>query len=403
MHNPRLDLLTDYPFQRLAALLEGLEPGQPTPGAAALMMSIGEPQHPVPALVAEVLATQGSGWGKYPPIAGTPEFKAALSGWLSRRYGLPAGMVPPEAILPASGTREALYMIAQAVVPPQKAGAAPLVLMPNPFYQVYLGGVIMQGAEPLLIDAGPENGFLPDYAALAPEVLERAAMVIVCSPANPQGAVVELEQWKTLVQLARQYDFVLVADECYSEIYAKTPPAGVLEACHALGGSLDHVLVFNSLSKRSSVPGLRSGFVAGDPKVIQRFQRLRAYAAAGMPFPLQAVSAALWNDEAHVVENRQRYQDKLKDAAEIFGSRFGYQTPAGGFFLWLNVGNGEDATRRLWAEGGIKVLPGRYLARDRVDPETGAVSNVGADYIRVALVQDRATTRQGLERIVSVL
>lgn len=398
MHNPRLDLLTDYPFQRLAALLEGLEPG-----AAPLMMSIGEPQHPVPALVGEVLATSGAGWGKYPPIAGAPELKGAIAGWAERRYGLPQGMLPPEAILPASGTREALYMIAQTVVPERKAGATPLVLMPNPFYQVYLGGVLMQGAEPLLVDAGPDTGFLPDIEALPPETLARAAMVIVCSPANPQGAVVSLERWTALVRLARQHDFVLVADECYSEIYAETPPAGVLEACHALGGSLDNVLVFNSLSKRSSVPGMRSGFVAGDPAIIQRFQRLRAYAAAGMPLPLQMVSAALWSDEAHAVANRRLYQEKISDASAIFGDRFGYHPPAGGFFLWLNVGDGEAATRRLWAEAGVKVLPGRYLARDRVDPVSGAVSNVGAPYIRVALVQNRETTQQALQRMVSVL
>jgi aspartate/methionine/tyrosine aminotransferase len=404
MHNPRLDHLTDYPFVRLAALLDGITPGQAFPGCEPLMMSIGEPQHPVPDLVAQGLAKQGPLWGKYPPIAGAPAWKEAVAAWMGRRYGLPKGMVPPEAILPVSGTREALYMIAQVALPETIAGQPPLVLMPNPFYQVYLGGVIMQGGEAVLVDAGPDSGFLPDFVNQPPEVLDRAAMVIACSPGNPQGSVMTLDGWKELITLARKHDFLLVADECYSELYLDQPPAVVLEACHALGGSLDHVLVFNSLSKRSSVPGFRSGFVAGDPAVIARFQRLRAYAAAAMPLPLQMVSADLWSDETHVEENRRRYQEKVTDAVEILGRRLPVTAPPGGFFLWINVGDGEAVTRLLWEQAGVKVLPGRYLARDTRDRQTGAVvGNVGAPYIRVALVHDRETTRAALERCVSVL
>lgn len=403
MHNPRLDQLTDYPFLRLGALLDGIDPTANGKNIDPLLMSIGEPKHPVPDLVARGLAENVALWGRYPPIAGAPDWKQAVASWMERRYALPQGMVPTDAILPASGTREALYMIGQVVLPQPVNGQAPLVLMPNPFYQVYLGGVIMEGAEPLLVDAGPQSGFLPDYASLPADVLDRACMVIVCSPANPQGAVVSLAQWKVLVTLARKHDFVLVADECYSEIYGHTAPAGVLEACRDLGGGLDHVLVFNSLSKRSSVPGMRSGFIAGDPELMERFRRLRAYGAAGMPLPLQMISAALWSDEAHVVENRRLYQEKIADATEILKGRFDYQEPAGGFFLWLNVGDGEAATRHLWAEAGVKVLPGLYLARDSVADDGSVIGNVGASYIRVALVQDRETTRQGLERIVAAL
>jgi len=387
MLNRRLDQLSEYPFQRLAALLDGIEPGQPP-----IVMSIGEPQHAVPDLVGTTLAAHGAGWGKYPPIAGTPELRGTVAEWLTRRYALPAGMVTPETmILPASGTREALYMITQVIVD-EGATPPPLALMPNPFYQVYLGGALMAGAEPLLVDASAASGFLPDYAALPPEVLDRAAVVTLCSPANPQGAVASLETWKTLITLARRHDFVVLADECYSEIYADTPPPGALEACAALGGSVDNVLVFNSLSKRSSVPGLRSGFVAGDPVLIDRFRRLRAYAAAGMPFPVQAVSAALWSDEAHAAENRRLYQDKVADAARILG----IEAPPGGFFLWLPVPDGEAFTRRLWAEEGVKVLPGAYLARTAADG-----TNIGAGTVRVALVHDRATTARALARIAA--
>jgi aspartate/methionine/tyrosine aminotransferase len=287
-------------------------------------------------------------------------------------------------------------MITQVIVD-EAARPAPLALMPNPFYQVYLGGALMAGAEPVLVDAPASTGFLPDYAALPPEVLDRAAVVTLCSPANPQGAVASLEMWKTLITLARRHDFVVLADECYSEIYADTPPPGALEACAALGGSVDNVLVFNSLSKRSSVPGLRSGFVAGDPALIDRFRRLRAYAAAGMPFPLQAVSAALWSDEAHAAENRRLYQDKVADAARILG----INAPPGGFFLWLPVPDGEAFTRRLWAEDGIKVLPGAYLARPTFPNGAPDGTNVGAGYARIALVHDRDTTARALERIAA--
>ncbi|MCA1941378.1 MAG: aminotransferase class I/II-fold pyridoxal phosphate-dependent enzyme [Caenispirillum bisanense] len=394
--NQRLDLLTDYPFQRLAALLEDVTP----PADGGLVMSIGEPQHAAPALLAETVAKTG-GWNRYPPVAGTPELRGSIAAWATRRYGLPEGMVDPgRNVLPVGGTREALYMIGQVAVPTVPGQCTPLVLMPNPFYQVYLAAAVMNGAEPVMLPAEEATGFLPDVTALSADVLDRAAMVFFCSPANPQGAVAPLETWKELVRLARAHDFLLVADECYSEIWCESPPPGVLEACRDLGGSLDNVVVFNSLSKRSSAAGMRSGAVIGDAAVIARFSRLRSYAAAATPVPLMAAAAALWDDEAHVAEGRAKYQAKMDAADRILGPVLGRDrvAPEGGFFLWLDVGDGEAVTRRLWAEAGIKVLPGRYLTRDEPDG-----SNAGARYIRIALVHEPAVVEDALTRIARIL
>ena len=401
MHNPRLDLLTDYPFQRLAGLLAGLDPGR----EPACNLSIGEPQHGVPALVAPLLARDPSGWGRYPPTAGTPEWRAAASQWLNRRYDLPVGMIDADTgVVPVSGTREALYLAGQVLIPGGQEGqnARPLALMPNPFYQVYFGSAIMNGGEAVLMNTDASTGFLPDLAALSPETLDRAALMTICSPANPQGAVATLDYWIAAITLARQHDFVLIADECYSEIWRTRPAVGVLEACRALGCSLDHVLVFNSLSKRSSVPGLRSGLVTGDRAVLARFLRLRAYAAAGMPLPVAHVSAALWSDEAHVDDSRALYQAKMAMADRALGPLVpGFRAPEGGFFLWLPVpdgfADGEDLTRRLWIAAGIKVLPGAYLTQ----PDANG-HNPGDGFVRLALVHDLATTERALGAIADV-
>lgn len=395
--NRRLDSLSDYPFQRLAALLEDL----PVPADGGIAMSIGEPQHAAPALLTEEAARHAALWTKYPPVAGTPDFRAAVAAWATRRYALPEGMVEADRhILPVAGTREGLYMIGQAAIPQEPGQRPPLVIMPNPFYQPYLAGAVMAGAEPLMLTADASTGFLPDVTALPGDVLDRAAMLIFCSPANPQGAVATLEQWIALVERARAHDVLLVADECYSEIWTHSPPPGALEACKALGGSLDNVVVFNSLSKRSSVPGLRSGFVLGDAEVIRRFSRLRSYSAAGTALPLLAAATALWRDEAHVDENRALYQAKMALADRILGPVLGRDriSPDGGFFLWLDVGDGEAMTRRLWAEAGIKALPGRYLTQDDADG-----SNAGAPFIRIALVHDLETTERALRKIADVL
>jgi len=397
MYNTRLDGLTEYPFQRLNALLAGIEPG-----GAPLVMSIGEPQHSPPDLFAKTLAQAPTAdWGKYPPTPGTPDYRASVAAWAATRYGLPAGFFDPERhILPVAGSREGLFMAAQLCVPPQKKARQPSVLMPNPFYQVYFGAAVMSGAEPIFVPATKATGFLPDYAAVAPADLARAAMAYLCTPANPQGTVASLDLLKDVISLARKHDFVLVSDECYSEIYDTTAPAGALQACAALGEGLKNVLVFNSLSKRSSVPGLRAGFVAGDAELIAKFQKLRAHGGAVQPIPVLTAAAALWRDEHHVQENRRLYRAKIDDAEQTFGRDFGFYRPAGGFFLWLDVGDGEAATKKLWREAGVKVLPGGYLARAADNDSRG---NPGSAYIRVALVHDRQRTADALMRMKHTL
>ncbi len=397
MHNTRLDGLTEYPFQRLNALLATATPELPV--GQHIAMSIGEPQHTPPALLHTALAQNPLDWGKYPPTPGTPEFRGAVASWITRRYHLPTTMIDGDKhVLPVAGSREALFMAAQLCVPPQKNGKTPTVLVPNPFYQVYFGAAVMNGAEPVFVPATKDTGFQPDYASASSDSLDRAAMAYLCTPANPQGTVATLEKLKAAIQLARKHDFVLISDECYSEIYDDKPPAGALEACAALGGDLRNVLVFNSLSKRSSVPGLRSGFVCGDADLIAKFNKLRAHGGAVQPVPVLNASIALWNDESHVSENRSLYRAKFDDAAQILGGRFGFYRPDGGFFLWLDVGDGEKAAHALWAKGGIKVLPGGYLAR----PDS-AGRNPGQPYIRVALVHDRPRTAEALQRMRRIL
>ncbi len=395
MANDRIVRIGDYPFDRLRALLD---PISPAVDDAPITLAIGEPQHAPPTLLQDAVNANAHLWGKYPPMWGTPEFRTAVASWLTRRYDLPDGMVSPdENILPVSGTREALFMIALLAAPEAGTGKPPAVLMPNPFYQVYLGAAALSNAEPVCVAATAETGFLPDFASLNEELLSRTAMAYFCSPSNPQGAVADLETWKTTIKLAREHDFILIADECYSEIYQTAPPPGAMEACAALGGSLDGVLVFQSLSKRSSAPGLRSGFVAGDAELIHGFKRLRDYGGAPPPLPLLAAAAALWQDEAHVETNRALYRKKFDQAAKILGERLGNSRPEGGFYLWLDVGDGEKATARLWRETALRVMPGAYLAR----AEGG--ENPGAAYIRAALVHDLDTTSEALNRLSRTL
>ena len=398
MYNNRLAGLTEYPFQRLAALIAGVAP----PPGHEIIMSIGEPQHNPPALLHQALAQNPEQWGRYPATPGTPDYRAAVAAWANKRYGLPAGFLDADKnVLPVAGSREALFMAAQLCVPPSKAGAQPTVLMPNPFYQVYFGAAVMNGAEPVFVQASKETNFLPDYQSAGRAALERAAMAYLCTPANPQGTVASLDVLKDMIRLARKHDFVLVSDECYSEIYDTTPPAGALAACAALGEGLANVLVFNSLSKRSSAPGLRAGFVAGDGELIAKFSELRAHGGAVQPYPVMNAAAALWRDEPHVEENRALYRAKFDDAEKILGNSYGFYRPAGGFFLWLDVGDGEAATKKLWKEAGVKVLPGAYLARAAKADDP--MSNPGRAYIRVALVHNRVRTAEALTRMKQIL
>ena len=385
------------PFQRLNELLEPHAPGK-----APINLTIGEPKHAFPAFVGPVLAGALDGFGRYPPIKGTDDFRAAVGAWLETRYGLAGHIDPATMILPLNGSREGLFYAAiEARMATAKRIADPAILFPNPFYQTYAAGAVASGAEPVMLDAGPETGFLPDLDRVDPALLERTVGVFFASPANPQGAVASEAAWTRLIEHARRYDFVLFADECYSEIYRSTPVPGVLEAAAKTAGGFDRVVAFNSLSKRSNLPGLRCGFAAGDPVFLGRWLKFRNMAAPQVPGPIQAVAAAAYRDEAHVEENRRLYNAKYAAAERILGTRYGYETPEGGFFLWLDVsaqGGGEAVALRLWREAGVRVLPGGYLSAAGSDG-----TNPGEPYLRVAMVEDQAATEEALARIVATL
>ena len=380
------------PFARLAERLDGIAPGRPV-----INLSVGEPQHPVPDFVGPVLARNLADFGRYPQIRGTDAFRGAVAGWLARRYG--AEIDPAREVIVLGGSREGLFLAAFTATR-RKPVERPAILVPNPYYQAYGAGAWGAGAELVPLDATAETGFLPDLDALEPALLERTAALYLASPSNPQGAVADLDYLVRALTLARRHDFMLFLDECYSEIYTDAPPPGGLEAARALGG-LDRVVVFNSLSKRSSLPGLRIGFAAGDPDFLDAYAQLRNVGGPQVPLPAQAVAAAAYADEAHVEANRALYRTKFGVAEQILGGRFGYRRPAGGFFLWLDVareGGGEAVATRLWREGGVRVLPGAYLT-------TGGAGgrNPGAAYVRVALVADVETTAEALRRVVEVL
>jgi len=396
MYNPRLDGLSDYAFRRLAALLE---PVTPAAGLDAIDLSIGQPLHATPAILTETMAENGHLWHRYPPVVGSADYRAAVRDWLTWRYDLPERMLSADRhILPVAGTKEALYMLSQVIAKPGKDGAKPLVLMPNPFYNVYLGGVVMADAEPVLLPTLVETDYLPDLEALAPDSLDQAVGFFLCSPSNPQGSAADLDYLKKALTLARKHDFLLILDECYSEVYGDHPPRGGLEAAAALGGDLDHLVICNSLSKRSNAAGLRSGFLAGDDVFLKAFTRLRSYGAAVQPLPVLAAAAALWRDEDHVRESRALYQQKFDLADQYLSGRFGYRRPDGGFFLWLKVGDSEAITRKLWSDAALKVVPGAYIGQP--DP-TGWIP--GADAIRIAMVHDVTKTEQALKRLVDTL
>ena len=396
MWNERLDRLEEFPFRRLARTLADVPPPA---GQEILDLALGEPQHRPPALLAETVAANAHSWNRYPPVLGTPEFRAAACGWLTRRFGLPEGALDPDRhVLPLAGTKEGLFLLPQLVTGRGTDGRPPAVLVPNPVYAVYVGGAVMAGAEPVYLPATAASGFLPDLDALTPELLRRTAAFFLCTPANPQGAVADLAYLTRAVRLAREHDFLLIVDECYTELYYGEPPPSGLQAALAQGGSFRNVVALHSLSKRSNAAGLRSGFVAGDPAVIQRFARLRAYGAAVQPLPLMAAATALWQEEGHVAANREAYRRKLDVAERRIGNRFGFYRPAGGFFLWLDVGDGERAAVRLWREAGLKVLPGAYLA-----VAGPGEPNPGERYVRVALVHSEELIDRALARLADVL
>ena len=383
MFSERFSNLPAYAFPRLRGLLDGHRPGGDT-----VHMTIGEPRHPFPDWVSDILGRHAAEFHKYPPNDGTPELLCAIAAWLAQRYRVM--LDPTTQIMALNGTREGLYNSAMALCPDQKRGKPPVILIPNPFYQVYMVAAMSVGAEPVFVPATRATDYLPDYRSVNPAILERTAIVYICSPSNPQGAVASADYWRDLIALAEHYDFQIFSDECYSEIYRGQAPVGGLEIAAEMAVHPERVLVFHSLSKRSNLPGLRSGFVAGGPKALARIKQLRAYSGAPLPLPLQRVAERAWADEAHVVENRQLYDEKFTLADTIFASVEGYQSPAGGFFLWLPVEDGEQAAVRLWTSTGVRVLPGAYLAKD-ID---GA--NPGQSYIRVALVAPKPQMAHGL-------
>ena len=397
MLNARLMEMTDHTFRRLAALLD---PVQPRINLPPVNLSVGTPSHKPPPFVAEITARKRTDWNEYPSYFGTPELRKACADWVTLRYKLPSGMIDPERmIVPVAGTREGLFMAATVAVTPSQGGPKPLALMPNPFYQVYIGAAVLAGAEPAFLPATKATGFLPDLDAVPEETWRRTQIMYMCSPANPQGSMASLDYLKKLLTLARKHDFMLVTDECYSELYYTPHPApGGLDAVKALGGGLENILVFHSLSKRSSSPGLRMGIATGSPATIAMLNRLRAYSCAASPLAVMEAATACWRDEAHVDEMRAHYRRIYDMAERVLKGRYGFYQPDGGFYLWLDVGDGEDAAKRLWTEAAVRVLPGSYMTRDNPDG-----SNDSKRYIRVALVGDLESTEAALTRMTKVL
>ena len=397
MQDPeRFSDLPEYAFPRLRALLDPI-----APGGAEVAMALGEPRHPLPPFLAEELARHHGLYSKYPPNEGDPGLRDAIAAWANRRYDLGDLIDPAHNVFPLNGTREGLFYSCVALSPEQKNGQKPAVLLPNPFYQCYAVAAITSGAEPVYVNATAETGHLPDFAALPEDILNRTTVAYICSPANPQGATADLDYWKKLIALAEKHDFRIFADECYSEIYRGTPPVGVMEAAKAVSADPDRVLAFHSLSKRSNLPGLRSGFVMSGAKTIKMLRQLRAYAGAPLPLPAQKAAEAVWRDEEHVVENRALYAVKYEMADDILGNMPGYMSPEAGFFLWIEVENGEESCVSLWRKTGVKVLPGAYLSRPAA-PQLGG-GDPGLKYIRAALVDTPDNVRRGLTAIRDVI
>src|SRR5579871_4259116 len=385
---------TRSPFVRLAELIAGIAPGKPV-----IDLAVGEPKHGVPAFVAPVLAANISPFGQYPRTEGTLPFREAAAEWAARRFKLNRGPDPNGEVLVLNGSREGLFLasiVARQYIT-SRAGR-PAILIPNPFYATYAAGAGVADCDVVYLPATRATGFLPDLDALDDALLRRTTAMFLASPSNPQGAVADLTYLQRVAALAQSYGFLVFSDECYSEIYTRSAPPGILEVA---GDRFENVVAFHSLSKRSNVPGLRVGFVMGDRRFLAKFFELRAVSAPQVPVPLQQVAIAAYRDETHVEANRDLYREKFDLADQIIGDRYGYRRPAGGFFLWLDVaafGGSEAVTERLWREGGLRVLPGRYAARDQDDG-----SNPGAGYIRVAMVHDSATTAEALHRIIDVL
>ncbi len=375
--NPNLDLLQPYPFQRLRDLFKNVTPN---PAYSAINLSIGEPKHATPQLIKDALTQNLAGLATYPTTIGSLALREAISAWIARRYSI-AAPNPESAILPVNGSREALFAFAQVIIDGSKPN--PIVISPNPFYQIYEGAAFLAGAQPYFLNTFPENGHAMDFASVPVDLLNRTQLIYVCSPGNPSGKVMALSQWKTLFELSDKYGFVIAADECYSEIYfnEKNPPLGALQASFLLGRSHANLIVFGSLSKRSNVPGMRSGFVAGDESIIKKFTLYRTYHGCAMSPTVQAASIAAWNDEAHVIENRRLYAEKFNAVTPMLASVLEVEMPDAAFYLWTRSKESDtELAIKLYRDLNITVLPGSYLAREAHG------QNPGKDFIRMALV-----------------
>ena len=396
--NPHLEKLHPYPFEKLRELFAGVTPDS---AWSPISLGIGEPKHPTPAFIEKALTHAIAGLANYPSTVGSEPLRAAIAAWLERRYGIPA-LDPATMVLPVNGSREALFAIAHTVVDAGRPDA--LVLCPNPFYQIYEGAAYLAGASPFFVNSDPARNFAPDYDSVPDDVWARVQLLYVCSPGNPTGAVLSLDDWRELFILSDRHGFVIAADECYSEIYCNsTPPLGALEAAHQLGRSSGqqpyrNLIVFSSLSKRSNVPGMRSGFVAGDPALMKKFLLYRTYCGGAMSPPVQAASIAAWNDEAHVQDNRNLYKEKFNLITPMLRQVLDVELPDAGFYLWADVRrtslSDTEFARRLYAEYNVTVLPGSYLARDAHG------TNPGRNRIRMALV---AGVDEGLEAATRIV
>jgi len=390
--NPRLELLHPYPFQKLRELFAGVTPN---PDLAPINLSIGEPKHPTPQFIKDALVAGLDGLANYPITQGSDALRGAIAAWAQRRYAVK--LDPATEVLPVNGSREALFAFAQASVDSSRHGRR-VVLAPNPFYQIYEGAALLAGARPFFLNTLPENDFAMDWSRVPEDLWEQVNLVNVCSPGNPTGKVMSLDDWKQLFELSDRHGFVVAADECYSEIYFAegAPPLGALTAAQQLGHGFKNLIVFNSLSKRSNVPGLRSGMVAGDADIMKKFLLYRTYHGSAMSPTVQAASAAAWNDEAHVADNRRQYAEKFAAVMPMLKGVLQFDAPDAAFYLWARVPGGDDAAfaRGLYATQHVTVLPGSYLARD------AAGVNPGKGFVRIALVDSLDACVEAARRMV---
>jgi len=388
--NSRLSQLQSYPFEKLRALLAGL-----TPKGTPVRLSIGEPQHATPALIRDALTRNLDGLSVYPTTAGSDRLRETIAAWFVRRYGLKR-LDPLTEVLPVNGTREALFAFGQAVIDASRPG--PAVVSPNPFYQIYEGAAVLAGAEPLFLNQADDNGFALDLDSLSEREWDRTQLLYVCSPANPSGRVLTLDEWRALFDYSDRYGFVIASDECYSEIYDERAPLGALEAAQRLGrDGFPRLVVFNSLSKRSNAPGLRAGAVAGDRQLLKQFLLYRTYHGCAMSLAVQHASMAAWDDEAHVTENRRLYRQKFDALVPMLQGVMHAPRPEAGFYLWARVPGGDDEAfaKGLFAATHVTVLPGQYLARDAHG------TNPGRGYVRMALVPELSNCVEAAQRIVA--